>query len=128
MRASTTASTGPAHCSGRWSTRDCSARRAAAVFTTTRDVSRRGLVDVDALVERINDFIGRHAGHAPESIDTDIFEQGYVSSIFSVNILTWVEKTFGLEVLSEDLRIDNFRTVRSIADFIERKQAASATQ
>ncbi len=81
---------------------------------------------MDTVVEQVSEFIGGHAGQRPENIEDDIFARGIVSSVFAVNILAWIERTFDVEVRSEDLMIDNFRTVRSIAEFVERKRSPGA--
>jgi len=76
-------------------------------------------------IEQIEQFIRPHLNGATVAQDEDIFESGYVSSLFAVQILTWVEKTFDLDIVSEDLRLENFRTISAIAAFIEIKRAVA---
>jgi acyl carrier protein len=66
-------------------------------------------------------FEGRTIG-----LDDDIFEAGFGNSLFAMQLVTFVEQAFGIEIDSEDLDIDNFRTIRRVAALIERKRAAPA--
>jgi len=55
--------------------------------------------------------------------DTDnIFEQGFVDSMFAMQLVNFVESEFDIKVENEDLDINNFNSVRNISLFIERKQ------
>lgn len=55
--------------------------------------------------------------------DDDIFATGFGNSLFALQLVTFVEQKFNIEIDSEDLDIENFRTIRKIADLVERKQA-----
>lgn len=58
--------------------------------------------------------------------DEDIFETGYVNSMFAMQLVQFVESEFGITVESEDLDLDNFRSVTAIAALVARKSDASA--
>jgi acyl carrier protein len=53
--------------------------------------------------------------------DDNLFESGIVNSLFAVQLITFVEKTFGIEVESEDLDIENFKSLNATANFVARK-------
>lgn len=55
--------------------------------------------------------------------DEDIFATGYVNSMFAMQLVQFVEGEFGIAVESEDLELDNFRTVDAIVALVERKSA-----
>lgn len=54
----------------------------------------------------------------------DMFATGYVNSMFAMQLVQFVEQEFGLTVESEDLEIDNFRSIDAIAALVARKRAA----
>ena len=55
--------------------------------------------------------------------DTDnIFEMGFVDSMFAMQLVCFVESEFGIEIGNEDLDINNFNSVNNIVVFIEKKQ------
>lgn len=72
--------------------------------------------------EQIHHFLKRYHGEAKLQDDTDLFESGYVNSLFTVQLVLFLEETFGISVLSEDLDIKNFNTVSHIVSFVEAKQ------
>ena len=53
--------------------------------------------------------------------DDNLFESGIVNSLFAVQLMTFVEKTFGIEVQSEDLDIENFKSLKATTNFVIRK-------
>ena len=53
--------------------------------------------------------------------DEDLFATGIVNSLFAVQLVTFIEKTFGLEVDAEDLEIRNFRSLNAATAFVEKK-------
>lgn len=57
--------------------------------------------------------------------DTDLFASGGLSSLFAMEIVVHLEKTYGVSVRGKDLRLDNFRTVRSMASLVRRLQGAT---
>jgi len=53
--------------------------------------------------------------------EDDIFELGFVDSMFALQLVAFIEEKFNIELDDEDLDIVNFRSVRSIEEFIELK-------
>lgn len=53
--------------------------------------------------------------------DTDLFESGVVNSLFAIQLMTFVEKRFAVEMESDDLDIENFRSLNATAAFVARK-------
>jgi methoxymalonate biosynthesis acyl carrier protein len=56
----------------------------------------------------------------PVTPDTDLFASGAVTSLFSLELVVHVEKTYGVVVQGDELRMDNFHTVRAMVGLIER--------
>ncbi|GAA0331068.1 hypothetical protein GCM10009087_46540 [Sphingomonas oligophenolica] len=67
-------------------------------------------------------FEGREIG-----VDEDIFEAGFGNSMFAMQLVNFVERKFGIEIDSEDLEIDNFRTIGRVAALVERKRLVSGS-
>jgi acyl carrier protein len=55
--------------------------------------------------------------------DEDIFAAGYVTSLFAMQLVLFLESQFNIQLNNQDLRLDNFRTVTVIANLVERRQA-----
>ncbi|HYW11288.1 MAG TPA: phosphopantetheine-binding protein [Longimicrobium sp.] len=75
--------------------------------------------------QQIREFLSRFIRDHQLADDEDIFATGYVNSMFAMQLVQFVETTFGIAVESEDLEIDNFRTVDAIAALVGRKQGAA---
>jgi methoxymalonate biosynthesis acyl carrier protein len=75
--------------------------------------------------QQIREFVSRFVrGHALGDGE-DIFATGFVNSMFAMQLVQFVETTFGVTVESEDLDIENFRSIDAIAALVERKQGAA---
>ena len=78
--------------------------------------------DKKAIREKIRAFILTSI-HVPDLADDDnLFESGIVNSLFAVQLMTFIEKTFAIEVGMDDLEIANFKSIEASADFVVRKQ------
>ena len=77
------------------------------------------------LNEQIRTFIEANLMVFEEEIeytDTDnIFEMGYVNSLFAMKLLNYVENEFNIIVENEDMDIKNFNSVNNIVNLIEKK-------
>ena len=75
--------------------------------------------------QQIREFVSRFfKGHDLQDGE-DIFATGFVNSMFAMQLVQFVETTFGITVESDDLDIDNFRSIDAIAALVERKQGAA---
>jgi len=58
--------------------------------------------------------------------DDHLFETGIVNSLFAVQLMTFIEKTFGIEIGSDDLDIENFKSIKSTSEFVLKKNGRIA--
>ena len=75
--------------------------------------------------QQIRDFVSRFFRGHDLADDEDMFASGYVNSMFAMQLVQFVETTFGITVESDDLEIDNFRSVDALAALVARKQGAA---
>ena len=54
--------------------------------------------------------------------DTDLFAGGYVNSLFALEMVLFLEKTFNIKNPRKEMRRENFTTVQRMADLVERVQ------
>ena len=57
--------------------------------------------------------------------DDNLFESGIVNSLFAIQLTTFVERNFRIEITVDDLDIENFKSVSATADFILKKSASA---
>jgi methoxymalonate biosynthesis acyl carrier protein len=81
---------------------------------------------MDETQTKIKAFLSRFFKNHDLQPDEDIFSLGFVNSLLAMQLVAFVEKEFGISVADADLDLDNFRSIRSIADLVARKRGASA--
>ncbi|BDI19707.1 hypothetical protein ANSO36C_55090 [Nostoc cf. commune SO-36] len=72
---------------------------------------------------KIKAFLSRFFGNHDLQADEDIFALGFVNSMFAMQLVLFIEQEFQISIENEDLEFDNFRTINSITNLIERKTA-----
>lgn len=53
--------------------------------------------------------------------DDNLFESGIVNSLFAVQLMMFIEKTFAIEVGMDDLDIENFKSLNATTAFVLKK-------
>lgn len=53
----------------------------------------------------------------------DIFATGFFTSLFAMEMILFVEREFGVTVETEDLNMENFRTIDRVTAFVAAKRA-----
>jgi acyl carrier protein len=83
-------------------------------------------LDAETFVMRTVDWINRTL--VPEGVTVDagtpLFANGLINSIRILKLIAWTEHTTGRRIPDKAIRMDNFRTVRRIADVFCATEAA----
>ena len=80
---------------------------------------------VKEIKETVRRFISNSTRIPDLHDDDDLFESGIVNSLFAVQLMTFIEKTFAIEVAMDDLDIENFKSLDATTAFVVRKRLAS---
>ncbi|WP_172382020.1 acyl carrier protein [Streptomyces sp. MNP-20] len=80
--------------------------------------------DTGATEKEIMRFLEARTKRSWEA-DVDLFASGGLSSLFAMELVVHLEKSFGVSVRGADLRLDNFRTVASMTALVGRLRAAA---
>lgn len=78
---------------------------------------------MDGNKAKIREFLGRHIKNHELQDDVDIFANGFVNSLFAMQLVLFVEGEFGITLGNEDLKLDNFRSINALNELVERKSA-----
>src|SRR6185369_1496208 len=112
----------------RWSTPAIAAERAGVVFTPTRTqgasssvITHMTTIDLKQVKEIVRGFINNSINIDTLSDDENLFESGLINSLFAIQLTTFVERRFGIEVGMDDLSIENFKSINATAAFVTRK-------
>jgi methoxymalonate biosynthesis acyl carrier protein len=76
--------------------------------------------------EQVLAFVRGRYPQAEIDESQDIFALGFVNSLFAMELVMFIEKTFAITIPNEELRIDNFRTANSMAELVSRLSPAVA--
>ena len=76
--------------------------------------------------ETIRTFILSSINLPDLSDEDNLFESGIVNSLFAVQLMTFIENTFGVEVTPDDLEIENFKSIQASAAFVAKKNGRPA--
>ncbi|MFD5745413.1 acyl carrier protein [Streptomyces massasporeus] len=74
---------------------------------------------------KIGEYLSRFFPVQDLKDDDDIFQLGFVSSMFAIQLVSFVEHEFGLTIDNDDLELDNFRSLAALDAFVTRKLSAS---
>jgi methoxymalonate biosynthesis acyl carrier protein len=73
----------------------------------------------EAVTQEIHGFLaGRIKQDVP--VDEDLFRTGLVSSMFAMELVVFLEQTYGIAIVGPDLKLDNFRTVTGMTALVRR--------
>jgi acyl carrier protein len=79
------------------------------------------------ILNQLTDFILSELGEdrEVESIapDDDLIKGGIVDSMGVLQVVNFIEQTYGIQVADEDITVENFRTIQAIARLIGQKRA-----
>lgn len=78
---------------------------------------------IEEIEQAMLSFINGRFPKAAVAATDDIFTLGYVTSMFAMELVVHVEKTYGFTVPRKELQLGNFRTARSIAQLVDRNLA-----
>jgi len=78
-------------------------------------------IDEKGIKETVKRFILSSISIAKLDDDDNLFESGIVNSLFAVQLMTFIEKTFAIEVGTDDLDIENFKSLNAMTAFVAQK-------
>lgn len=74
--------------------------------------------------DQILDFVRARYPQAEIDETQDIFALGFVNSLFAMELVMFIEKTFEVTIPNDELKIDNFRTANTMAELVDRLSPA----
>jgi methoxymalonate biosynthesis acyl carrier protein len=75
----------------------------------------------NGIKETVKRFILSSINFTQLDDDDNLFESGIVNSLFAVQLMTFIEKTFAIEVGMDDLDIENFKSLNATTAFVLKK-------
>ncbi|MGN7610524.1 acyl carrier protein [Magnetococcales bacterium HHB-1] len=75
----------------------------------------------EEIMEEARDFIGQFISNPDIDADVDLFAEGLVNSLFAMQLVLFVEQKYGIKVENEDLDYENFKSLNTIVQFIQKR-------
>jgi acyl carrier protein len=69
----------------------------------------------------IRAFLQRHFRHRTIADNDDLFASGFATSLFAIELVTFLERQFAIRIESADLDIKNFRSIDALSALVMRK-------
>lgn len=77
---------------------------------------------MNEIVEKVRAFLTRFFRTREIKDDENIFELGFVNSLFAMQLVMFLEKEFSIRIENSDLDMENFKSINHIREFIEKKK------
>lgn len=71
--------------------------------------------------DKVRNYLDRYVGQGTIKDGDNIFEKRLVNSLFALQLVTFIEKEFGVSLSNEELDVENFKDINSITALVERK-------
>ena len=78
-------------------------------------------MEVKNMKAKIREFLGRFIDESSVGDDDNIFETGLVNSLFALQLVSFIEQEFDISIENEELDIQHFKDINSIASLISKK-------
>lgn len=76
------------------------------------------MTDLSGLCDQVGTIFRNDLHINPPTIETNLIETGLLDSLAFIDLLVHLEKTFGLKITLENLEIDQFHSIATIAAFV----------
>lgn len=78
--------------------------------------------DEKSIKDTIRDFVLGSIPGARLEDDANLFESGFANSLFAVQLMTFIERRFAVQMCRDDLNIENFKSLNAVAAFVLHKR------
>jgi D-alanine--poly(phosphoribitol) ligase subunit 2 len=81
------------------------------------------MIDTLALQQQVTALFAEKLNLDVASAETDLIEAGLLDSLALVELLTQLEESFDVSISTDDMELENFRSITSIAMFVMQRAA-----
>jgi acyl carrier protein len=81
------------------------------------------MIDTMSLQQQVTALFAEKLNLDVASAETDLIEAGLLDSLALVELLAQLEESFDVSFSTDDMELENFRSINSIAMFVMRRAA-----
>ena len=82
------------------------------------------MIEHHGVHQKLTELFAKKLNLEVSSVDTDLVETGLLDSLAFVELLAQLDETFGVSISTDDLELENFRSIASIAGFVDKRMVA----
>jgi acyl carrier protein len=82
------------------------------------------MIEHNGVHQKITELFAKKLNLEVSSVDTDLVETGLLDSLALVELLAQLDETFGISISTDDLELENFRSIASIAGLVAQRMVA----
>lgn len=79
------------------------------------------MIEQRGILKKLTELFVRKLNLEVPSVETDLVGTGLLDSLALVELLAQLEETFGVSISTDDLELENFRSIASIASFVAQR-------
>jgi acyl carrier protein len=79
------------------------------------------MTDTLALQQQVASLFAEKLNLDVASVETDLIETGLLDSLALVELLAELEESFDVSISTDDMEIENFRSITNIAGFVAQR-------
>jgi len=83
------------------------------------------MIEHSGIQRKLTELFARKLNLAVPTVETDLVGTGLLDSMALVELLAQLDETFGVSISTDDLELENFRSIASIARFVARRTAVA---
>lgn len=81
------------------------------------------MIESPGIHQKLIEMFARKLNLEVPSVDTDLVGTGLLDSLTLVELLAQLEESFGVSISIDDLELENFHSITSIAGFVSQRAA-----
>jgi acyl carrier protein len=82
------------------------------------------MIEHNGIHQKLTELFAKKLNLKVSSVDTDLVETGLLDSLALVELLAQLDETFGVSISTDDLELENFRSIASIAGLVDQRMVA----
>jgi len=76
------------------------------------------MIEHNGIHQKLTELLAKKLNLEVPSVETDLLGTGLLDSLALVELLSLLAETYGVSISTEDMELENFRSIASIARFV----------
>lgn len=90
------------------------------MYTLINSLFEKENENMEEYKEQIREFLKKTKKVDMLNDDDDLFKKGFVNSVFALQLVNFIEKTFKIKLKNKDITEENFRSINNIINTVSK--------